>query len=95
MGNFTYWPDGNVWTSGINFCHSLDDGMSWDCRPSIDPMFDGGGVSFPDPQHGWVPDWEISPVVQGWVHRTQDGGLTWSGRILETPFPIRAILFQD
>jgi photosystem II stability/assembly factor-like uncharacterized protein len=31
--------------------------------------------------------------VEGWVHRTTDGGKTWSGRTLDDPWPIREILF--
>jgi photosystem II stability/assembly factor-like uncharacterized protein len=34
---------------------------------------------------------EISPKVGGWVHRTADGGKTWSGRTLDDPWPIREI----
>src|SRR5262249_9178865 len=92
QGNFTYWPDRNVWVAGISFCHSVDSGQSWNCQHSIDPVFDGGGVTFPDADHGWVAGGEIAPDVKGWVHRTVDGGQTWSGRILETPFPIRSLL---
>jgi photosystem II stability/assembly factor-like uncharacterized protein len=95
QGNFTFWPDGNVWVSGINFCHSPDYGQNWDCRHSIDPIFDGGGVSFPDADHGWVGGGSISPEVRGWVHRTVDGGQTWSERILDAPFPIRSVLFLN
>ncbi len=94
-GNFTYQPDGNVWVSGIKFCHSQDRGASWECRNSIDSVFDGGGVSFPDAMNGWVAGGSISPEVRGWIHRTTDGGQTWSDRIFETPFPIRAIQFLD
>jgi photosystem II stability/assembly factor-like uncharacterized protein len=95
FGNFTYWPDGNVWAAGISFCHSSDHGQTWVCRPSIDPVFDGGGVTFPDVTHGWVAGGEIAPEVRGWVHRTVDGGQTWSGRILDAPFPIRSTLFLN
>ena len=94
-GNFTFWPDGNVWVSGIHFCHSADYGQNWDCRGSIDPIFDGGGVSFPDADHGWVSGGSIAPEVRGWVHSTVDGGQTWSGRILDVPFPIRSTLFLN
>jgi len=95
QGNFTLLPDGNAWIAGISFCHSLDYGASWDCRNSVDPVFDGGGVSFPDLEHGWVAGGSISPTVEGWVHRTTDGGETWSDRILRAPFPIRSLLFLD
>jgi hypothetical protein len=94
-GNFTYAPDGSVWVSGISFCQSSDYGVTWQCRPSIDSVFDGGGVSFPDSLNGWVAGGTISPEVRGWVHRTNDGGVTWSGGILDAPFPIRSVLFLD
>jgi hypothetical protein len=35
----------------------------------------------------------ILPTVEGWVHRTADGGETWSGRTLQAPWPIREIRF--
>jgi photosystem II stability/assembly factor-like uncharacterized protein len=95
QGNFTMLPDGNTWISGTNFCHSADYGAGWQCRPSIDSVFDGGGVSFPDTEHGWVAGGSISPTVEGWVHRTADGGDTWSDRILRAPFPIRSVLFLN
>jgi len=38
---------------------------------------------------------EISPNVEGWLHRTTDGGATWSGRVLDTPWPIRQIEFLN
>jgi photosystem II stability/assembly factor-like uncharacterized protein len=95
QGNFTMLPDGNTWISGINFCHSTDFGATWESRRSIDATFDGGGVSFPDAQHGWVAGGSISPRVEGWVHRTTDGGATWTDRILLAPFPIRSVLFLD
>lgn len=95
QGNFTMLPDGNTWIAGISFCHSSDYGTTWECRHSIDPVFDGGGVSFPDTQFGWVAGGSISPRVEGWVHRTTDGGKTWSDRILRAPFPIRSVLFLN
>ena len=55
-------------------------------------MFDGPRFLFDD-MAGWVGGGEISPNVDGWVHRTTDGGATWSDRTLETPWPIREILF--
>jgi hypothetical protein len=42
---------------------------------------------------GWVAGGEISPRVEGWVHRTADGGKTWSGRTRDDPWPIREIRF--
>ena len=78
--------------SGITYCGSSDDGAKWTCRPSIDSVFDGP-VFFSNDQSGWVGGGEISPKVEGWVHRTTNGGKTWSGRTLDDPWPIREILF--
>jgi photosystem II stability/assembly factor-like uncharacterized protein len=92
-GNVTFLPQNlYVYLCGISFCRSVDGGLSYTCRPSIDPVFDGG-VSFPDTTHGWTGGGQISAPVQGWVHRTTDGGQTWSGRILNPPYPIRVLLF--
>jgi photosystem II stability/assembly factor-like uncharacterized protein len=93
-GNFTFLPSLRVYVTGISFCTSLSGGLSYMRRASIDPVFDGG-VSFPDPMHGWTGGGQISAPVQGWVHRTTDGGFTWSGRILNPPYPIRSLLFLD
>ena len=93
-GNFTMRPDGKYYITGISFCSSTDFGLSWDSRTSIDNTFDGG-VSFPDDLHGWTGGGSISPTVEGWVHRTTDGGTTWSGRILSTPYPVRVVYFFD
>jgi photosystem II stability/assembly factor-like uncharacterized protein len=94
-GNFTFLPAGlRVYVTGITFCTSTNGGLTYDQRSSIDPVFDGG-VSFPDPMHGWTGGGQISAPVQGWVHRTTDGGTTWSGRILNPPYPIRSLLFLD
>ena len=94
-GNFTF-MSGNldVYVTGISFCQSTDAGLSYSRRPSIDPVFDGG-VSFPDVTHGWTGGGQISAPVSGWVHRTTDGGATWSGRILNPSYPIRSLLFLD
>jgi photosystem II stability/assembly factor-like uncharacterized protein len=78
--------------SGITYCDSSNDGADWTCRPSIDSVFDGP-VFFSNDKAGWVGGGEISPNVEGWVHRTSDGGKTWSGRTLDDPWPIREILF--
>ena len=93
-GNFTMRTDGSYYITGISFCHSTDFGLSWTRRNSIDNVFDGG-VSFPDDLHGWTGGGSISPTVEGWVHRTTDGGNTWSSRILSTPYPVRVVYFFD
>ncbi len=92
-GNFTFMPENLfVYLTGISFCRSRDGGLSYFCRSSIDPVFDGG-VSFPDTTHGWTGGGQISAPVQGWVHRTTDAGVSWSGRVLNPPYPIRSLLF--
>jgi len=78
--------------SGITYCDSSDGGVNWTCRPSIDSVFDGP-TFFKNDKSGWVGGGEISPKVEGWVHRTTDGGKTWSGRTLDDPWPIREIRF--
>ena len=93
-GNFTFRADLNAYITGINFCHSSDGGLIWASSPSADPIFDGG-CSFPDLVHGWTGGGQISNPVSGWVHRTTDGGATWSDRLLETPYPIRIVQFFD
>jgi len=93
-GNFTFRTDLRAYITGIHFCRSADGGYTWDVRPSADPVFDGG-CSFPDPLHGWTGGGQISNPVSGWVHRTIDGGDHWSGRILQTTYPIRIVQFFD
>ncbi len=93
-GNFTLRPDGKYYITGIKFCRSTNFGINWTYRGSIDEVFDGG-VSFPDTLHGWTGGGSISPTVQGWVHRTSDGGATWTDRILELPYPVRGVFFLD
>jgi len=78
--------------SGINYCTSLNLGATWSCGPSIDSVFDGP-TFFANDTFGWVGGGEISPNVEGWVHRTTDGGATWSGRTLDIGWPIREIYF--
>ncbi|HEX8815037.1 MAG TPA: hypothetical protein VF753_06015 [Terriglobales bacterium] len=82
----------HVRMSGITYCASDNGGANWSCGPSVDSVFDGP-TFFVDDNHGWVGGGEISPSVAGWVHRTTDGGKTWSGRVLNTPWPIREIWF--
>jgi photosystem II stability/assembly factor-like uncharacterized protein len=78
--------------TGITYCTSLNLGAAWSCRPSIDSVFDGP-VFFANDLHGWVGGGSISPSVEGWVHRTTDGGTTWSPRTLDNPWPIRELRF--
>jgi photosystem II stability/assembly factor-like uncharacterized protein len=93
-GNFTFLPDLNSYLTGITFCHSRDAGVNWDVAHSIDPVFDGA-VSFPDTMHGWTGGGQISEPVKGWIHRTTDAGDSWSDRLIETPWPIRSLLFLN
>ncbi len=93
FGNqFSLLPNLKAWASGITYCPSPDGGASWNCRESVDEVFDGP-TFFHDDQFGWVGGGTISPTVEGWVHRTADGGETWSGRTLQAPWPIREIRF--
>ena len=80
--------------SGITYCDSSDGGVNWACGPSIDQVFDGP-TFFADQNNGWVGGGEISPNVEGWVHRTTDGGQTWSPRTLDIGWPIREIYFLN
>jgi len=89
---FSLLANGQADMSGINYCSSPNAGRTWSCGPAIDSVFDGP-VFFYDKAAGWVGGGEISPSVAGWVHRTSDGGTTWSGRTLNSPFPIREVFF--
>jgi photosystem II stability/assembly factor-like uncharacterized protein len=86
--------NGHARASGINFCFSPDNGATWTCGPSVDPVFDGP-VFFQADSYGWVGGGEISPNVEGWVHRTTNGGQNWSGRTLDIGWPIREIFFLN
>jgi hypothetical protein len=94
FGNqFSLLPNLRARVSGIHYCDSLDGGALWSCVPfGIDEVFDGA-TFFHDDLFGWVGGGTISPTVEGWVHRTADGGETWSGRTLEASWPIREIRF--
>ena len=95
FGNqFTLLKDKSAFASGITFCKSGDIGATWTCAPPADSVFDGPTL-FVDDKHGWTGGGEISPDVAGWLHRTADGGATWSGRVLNTDWPIRQIEFLD
>jgi photosystem II stability/assembly factor-like uncharacterized protein len=89
---FSLLPNLHARASGINYCDSSNAGAAWTCRASIDSVFDGP-VFFVNDKTGWVGGGEISPKVEGWLHRTTDGGKTWSGRTLNDPWPIREIRF--
>lgn len=82
----------HVRASGITYCSSANGGAAWTCGPPVDSVFDGP-VFFANDKAGWVGGGEISPNVEGWLHRTTDGGTTWSGRVLDDPWPIREIRF--
>jgi hypothetical protein len=89
---FSLLPNLHARASGINYCDSNNAGAVWTCGPSIDSVFDGE-TFFINDKAGWVSGGEISPKVEGWIHRTTDGGKTWSGRTLDGPWPIREIHF--
>lgn len=91
---FTLLKDGAAYASGISFCKSADAGANWTCAPPADPVFDGP-TDFISNRIGWTGGGEISPDVAGWVHRTTDGGGTWSERVLNAPWPIREIAFLN
>jgi photosystem II stability/assembly factor-like uncharacterized protein len=93
-GNFCFRPDSSCFLAGISFCRSNDNGRNWQTQHSADPVFDGG-VWFSDSLHGWTGGGQISSPVKGWVHRTTDGGANWSDRLIETPAPVRAVLFLN
>jgi photosystem II stability/assembly factor-like uncharacterized protein len=69
----------------------MNGGAAWSCGPAVDSVFDGP-VFFSNDKDGWVGGGEISPKVEGWVHRTTNGGKSWSGRTLDIGWPIREIL---
>lgn len=91
---FSMLSDLRTRASGITYCDSPNGGQTWTCKPSIDSVFDGP-TFFANDNNGWVGGGEISPQVEGWVHRTTDGGQTWSGRTLDIPWPIREIYFLN
>jgi photosystem II stability/assembly factor-like uncharacterized protein len=94
FGNeFSFLPNLHARASGITYCTSLNGGADWSCTThSIDSVFDGP-TFFSNDTFGWVGGGEISPNLEGWVHRTTDGGNTWSDRTLDIGWPIREILF--
>lgn len=91
---FTLLKDQTAYASGITFCKGTGAGQTWACGPAADSVFDGP-TQFVTDTVGWTGGGEISPQVEGWLHRTTDGGATWSGRVLNSPWPIRQIEFLD
>ena len=99
---FSALPNGHVRISGYRFCESLDFAATWSCHPSVDSVFDGATFFLSNDKDGWVgggggigvPVGD-PPKYEGWVHRTTDGGATWSERTLDVTWPIRAILFVN
>lgn len=91
---FTLLKDKTAYASGINYCTSANVGATWTCGPPADSVFDGP-TEFVSDKIGWTGGGEISPNVEGWLHRTTDGGATWSGRVLNTAWPIRQIEFLN
>ncbi|MFH1010636.1 MAG: T9SS type A sorting domain-containing protein, partial [bacterium] len=85
---------GFLYLAGSHQWVSRDSGRTWEVRPSADEICDGG-VAFVDTLHGWTGGGRISPQSEGWVHRTTDGGHTWSERLLETDYPIRTVHFLN
>ncbi len=98
---FSALSNGHIRISGINYCASMDFAASWSCRPSIDSVSDYA-TFFLDDKNGWVAGGAgmgvptgSPPVFEGWLHRTTDGGATWSGRTLDGPWPLRAVIFVN
>jgi len=91
---FTLLKDQTAYASGIQYCTSANTGATWTCGPPADSVYDGP-TEFVSDTIGWTGGGEISPNVEGWLHRTTDGGATWSGRVLNTAWPIREIEFLD
>jgi hypothetical protein len=95
-GNIDAQASGLVYASGMHLAESADFGQTWTSGPQIDPVFDGG-VDFLDADNafGWTGGGQISAPVEGWIHRTTDGGQSWSGRLQTFPYPIRSLHFLD
>ena len=84
--------------TGLGLCNSTDAGETYACRKPVDPVFDGGiALELPAAGSGATTysglgltgGGAISSPVSGWIHRTLDGGQSWSERELNAPFPIR------
>jgi len=79
-----------VFAVGSHHLISRDRGAHWQIRPAADSVFDNA-VSFVDTVYGMTAGGTISPELRGWVHGSTDGGRTWSGRLLQTTLPLRAV----
>jgi photosystem II stability/assembly factor-like uncharacterized protein len=93
-GSVDYQTNGNVYATGIHFAKSTNFGVNWVSMPSADYVFDGG-VDFVDYNnlYGFTGGGQISSPVSGWVHRTSNGGNSWSGRLNTFDYPVRALKF--
>jgi len=95
-GNIDAQPSGKVFATGLHFARSSDYGMSWISGPCADIVFDGGvDVLDEDNSLAWTGGGQISTPVEGWVCRTTDGGFSWSARLKNFEYPIRAVSFTD
>lgn len=93
-GNVDADVNGTIFTTGIHFAQSTNFGLNWTSGPSADGTFDGG-VDFMDNNlmKGLTGGGSISPSVTGWIHRTTDGGSTWSARLFTFSYPIRSVKY--
>ena len=79
-GNIDAQPNGNVYTTGIHFAHSTNFGLTaGQIQIQLTISFDGG-VDFLDNNIQRLDRWGTNELVRfsGWIHRTTDGGATWS-----------------
>ena len=93
-GNLDADANGTIFTTGIHFAESTNYGLNWTSGSPADGTFDGG-VDFIDNNlmKGLTGGGSISPSVTGWVHRTTDGGSTWSARLNTFSYPIRSVKY--
>ncbi len=92
--SFSLLPNLHVRAAGSRYCDSLDGGKVWSCVPPVDSPYDDAAF-FLDDDYGWVGGGEISPQQVGWLQATTDGGQHWSGRTLNSAWPVREIRFVD
>ena len=90
-GNYVYNSSGFLAIAGSSDCNSSDYGQTWACGAPVDVS----GMDAAKACTGQlciVGGGEISPADAGWTHVSADGGLSWSSRSLNAPFPIRSVL---